>query len=79
MAYLDVTIARALARCDAPEGVRILSGYLGDARAILAEHAHDELIGVSGEDFGKDRLKWLERLECHGARLTPHPWTQRID
>jgi len=79
MAYLEVTVGRALARCGAPEGVRVLAGYLDDARAILAEHAHDELIAVAGEDFGKDRCTWLEWLACQGASLAPKPWMRRMD
>jgi hypothetical protein len=79
MAYLEVTLGRALARCGAPEEVQILAGYLDDARAILAEHAHDELIAVSGQDFGKDRRQWLAWLRCQATPLTPTPWSRRID
>ena len=82
MAYLEVTLGRALARCGAPQGVKLLAGYLDDARAILAEHAHDELIAVSSEDFGKDErawLTWLASMESRGRALQPRPFTQRID
>jgi len=79
MAYLEVAIGRALARCGAPRGVEILASYLDDARAVLAEHAHDELIAVSGQDFGKDPAAWLRWLCAHTAALQPHPWTTRID
>jgi hypothetical protein len=79
MAYLEVAIGRALARCGAPEGVQILASYLDDARAILAEHAHDELIAVAGRDLGKDQDAWLGWLKAQGPMLSPRPWTQRID
>ena len=79
MAYLEVTIGRALARCGAPEGVALLASYLDDARAILAEHAHDELVAVTGQDFGKDARAWGAWLRSDAARLQPLPWTRRID
>ena len=79
MAYLEVTIGRALARCGAPQGVEFLASFLDDARAILAEHAHDELIAVTGEDFGKDTPAWRAWLRECGPTLRPRPWTRRID
>ncbi|HET7767374.1 MAG TPA: hypothetical protein VFN74_01290 [Chloroflexota bacterium] len=79
MAYLEVTIGRALARCGAPQGVEFLASFLDDARAILAEHAHDELVAVTGQDFGKDAGAWCEWLGANAAHLRPQPWTQRID
>ena len=79
MAYLEVAIGRALARCGGPRGVEILAGYLDDSRAILAEHAHDELVAVSGEDLGKDTAAWLAWLHRHAGELRSSPWTQRID
>ena len=71
MAYLEVTIGRALARCGAPEGVALLASYLDDARAILAEHAHDELVAVTGQDLGKDARAWGAWLRSDAARLQP--------
>lgn len=79
MAYLEVAIGRALARCGSPAGVRILCDYLSDARAILAEHAHDELIAVAHADFGKDRAAWLAWLAEQGRTLPPNPWRTRVD
>jgi flavin-dependent dehydrogenase len=79
MAYLEVTIGRALARCGAPQGVALLASYLDDARAVLAEHAHDELVAVTGQDFGKDAPEWGEWLRANAARLRPVPWTRRLD
>lgn len=79
MAYLEVCVARALARCGAPEGAAILADYLSDARAILAEHAHDELIALSGRDFGKDGEAWRRWIDEQPPFLNPRPWTQRID
>jgi hypothetical protein len=76
---LEVTIGRALARCGAPEGITILVSYLDHARAVLAEHAHDELMAVAGEDFGRDACGWLEWLERHAGAPAPTPWRRRLD
>jgi hypothetical protein len=76
-AYLELAIGRALARCTSVDGVKILADYLGDERALLAEHAHDELLAVSGEDFGKNSAAWLAWLEVEGRRLEPRPWLIR--
>ncbi|QBD82852.1 FAD-dependent oxidoreductase [Ktedonosporobacter rubrisoli] len=79
IAYLEVVIGRALARCASPEGVDILISYLDDARTLLAEHAHDELIAISGEDLGKDKAAWATWLKRHVHTLQPRPWLARID
>jgi ribulose 1,5-bisphosphate synthetase/thiazole synthase len=78
-AYLEVVIGRALARCGSPDGVIILINYLNDVRALLAEQAHDELIAVSGRDFGKDAATWTQWLEAEGDHLKPAPWTAPTD
>lgn len=74
-AYLEVVIGRALARCGGPDGVVILINYLNDARALLAEQAHDELVAISGCDFDKDAAAWGEWLESAGESLPPVPWS----
>lgn len=79
IAYLEVVIGRALARCGSPAGAAILIDYLSDARALLAEHAHDELLDISGQDLGKDADGWRAWLTAQGASLTPHPWLDRIE
>ncbi|HEV7217132.1 MAG TPA: FAD-dependent oxidoreductase [Chloroflexota bacterium] len=79
MAYLELAIGRALARCGSPDGARVLCSYLDDARAILAEHAHDELIAVAGADFGKDQATWLAWIARQGDQLACRPWLARVD
>ena len=78
-AYLEVVIGRALARCGSPEGVIVLINYLNDVRALLAEQAHDELIAISGQDFGKDAAAWTQWLEAEGDHLKPTPWSAPTD
>jgi hypothetical protein len=74
LAVLELLIGRALARCGSPEGYVILIGYLQDARALLAEHAHGELVAISGRDFGKDLAAWGQWLEAEAENLHPVPW-----
>jgi hypothetical protein len=76
LAYLEVLIGRALARCGSPRGTLILINYLDDVRALLAEHAHSELAAITGEDFGKSPSAWSAWLEREGDTLTPAPWTE---
>ncbi|MDP8909111.1 MAG: FAD-dependent oxidoreductase, partial [Chloroflexota bacterium] len=71
-AMLELSIARALARCGSHEGYRVLIAYLGDVRSLLAEGAHDELIALSGADFGKDAEAWTAWLARQG-RFEPCP------
>jgi hypothetical protein len=79
IAYLELLIGRALARCGSPDGYVILISYLRDLRAIMAEHAHTELCAISGQDFGKDPAAWSEWLEQQGDGLEPQPWLQPTD
>ncbi len=78
-AYLEIVIARALARCGSPEGFVVLINYLNDSRALLAEHAHTELKSITGEQYGKSVADWSEWLESRGDQLVPVPWTQPSD
>lgn len=74
LAFLELLIGRALARCGSPDGFIILINYLNDARALLAEHAHTELIAITGQDFGKNMAAWSQWLEGEGEKLKPKPW-----
>jgi hypothetical protein len=76
-AYLEVVVGRALARCGSPEGVVILINYLNDVRGLLAEHAHDELVAITGQDL--DAAAWAEWLEVEGEGLKPTPWSAPTD
>ena len=79
LAYLELLIARCLARCGSPSGYLSLIDYLQDARAIHAEHAHTELINITGEDFGKNQARWSDWLEQHGEKLPCAPFTEVSD
>jgi hypothetical protein len=79
LAYLEVLIGRALARCGSPDGYVILINYLDDVRTLLAEHAHSELVAITGQDLGKNVPAWSQWLEDEGERLEPSPWTGPTD
>ena len=74
LAYGELLTARALARSGSPEGYLALINYLEDVRASLAEHAHEELISITGEDHGKDVSAWANWLEEHSETLQPAPY-----
>ena len=70
---LELAIARASARCGDRDGYTTLIAYLGDVRALLAEPAHDELIDLTGQDFGKDTTAWTDWLAQHSGQIEPCP------
>ena len=79
LAYLDLLVARCLARCGSPKGYVRLIDYLRDARAIHTEHALTELVRISGKDFGKDSALWADWLERNSDDLQPVPWQDVSD
>lgn len=79
LAYLELVIGRTLARCGSADGYVILISYLNDNRALLAEHAHTELVAITGEDYGKDTERWANWLELHGDDLPRVPYQQATE
>ena len=79
LAYLELLIARCQARCGSPAGYLSLIDYLQDARAVHAEHAHTELINITGKDFGKNQARWSDWLEQHGEKLPCAPFIEVSD
>ncbi|MFW6097923.1 MAG: hypothetical protein ACOC9Z_07595, partial [Chloroflexota bacterium] len=73
-AYLELLIARALARCGSPQGVAVLINYLDDVRALLARHAHSELMAIGGQDLEAEPALWSQWLETQGDELEPKPY-----
>jgi hypothetical protein len=73
-AYLEIAIARALARCGSPQGILTLINYLTDIRGLYHRHAHHELVQLSGEDLGTEPSAWAHWLETHGEQLHPVAW-----
>lgn len=79
LAYLELLNARCLARCGSAEGFISLFDYLQDARAMHAEHAHTELINITGQDYGKNQARWADWLEQHGEDLPCAAFTDPSD
>jgi flavin-dependent dehydrogenase len=57
-AFLELCLARAIARCGGEDGLHILIGYLRDVRSLLARRAHADLVASTGEDVGLDPRAW---------------------
>ena len=78
-AYLEVCLARALARCGDPGGYTVLFGYLNDMRSFLSGSALAELRELSGCDFRFDCGGWSEWLEENAASIECKPLNRRFD
>lgn len=73
LAYLELVIARAMARCGCVDGARILADYLRDSRRALVRHAYQELCAISGESLPPDAVLWEDWLNGRAA-LPSTPW-----
>jgi ribulose 1,5-bisphosphate synthetase/thiazole synthase len=74
-AYLELSAARAMARCGSKEGYSILIEYLKDVRGVLARSAYDELKTLSKKDFSYDQEEWQDWLL--DASIQPKPYTEK--
>jgi hypothetical protein len=75
-AYLEIAIARALARCASPNGLLTLIHYLADVRTLYRRHAHQELVCIAGKDLGVEPTAWAHWLESASENLQPTPWQE---
>ncbi|TVR60426.1 MAG: FAD-dependent oxidoreductase, partial [Spirochaetaceae bacterium] len=66
-AYLELCLARALARCGDPGGYRTLIEYTGETRLYLARSARAELRDLAGLDHRYDVEAWTAWLEAFGT------------
>ena len=74
--YLELCLARALARCGDRRGYDILLAYLNDVRGVLARSARDELVELLGEPADRDR--WARVLRRRGKNLPVKPFSRRL-
>jgi len=79
LAYLELCIGRALARCADRRGYDILLAYLDDVRGFLARSAEDELSDLLGEPPSRDKQGWQRLLEAKESPLQPKPFRKRIE
>lgn len=75
VAFLALTIARAMIRCGLKEGIPILFNYLEDVRAFLREHAYELLVTFTGMDFKQDVKEWTRWYDQTEIKLSPKPDT----
>ena len=77
-AYLELCLARSLARCGDPDGYRTVIDYTGETRLYLARSARAELCELTGVDHGYDRARWTEWLATASKLgLAPIAYTTR--
>jgi ribulose 1,5-bisphosphate synthetase/thiazole synthase len=79
LAFLELTIARAMIRCGLKTGIPTLINYLNDVRAPLREHAYELLVNDTGMDFKLDAEEWLRWYEQSEINLIPMPDTCMTD
>jgi hypothetical protein len=73
MAFLELSIARAMIRCGLKDGIPILINYLDDVRASLRENAYEWLVNYTGMDFKLDVEEWTRWFTQSDTTLTPMP------
>lgn len=73
LAYLSLSLNRALARCGSKSGLIGLAGFLEDNRAYLSKSAHDELLDITGLGLPMDKGIWIQALSDWPEQLSPLP------
>jgi len=49
------------------------------AAEAVAHSAHDELVSITGKDFGLCYERWLDELSTWPDRFEPIPWAQPLE
>jgi hypothetical protein len=65
-AYLELLIARTMARCGSVHGLRVLADYVDDVQAMLARYAYDTLREITGRSLERSSAAW--KLWIDGQR-----------
>ncbi|MGE5529733.1 MAG: FAD-dependent oxidoreductase [Patescibacteria group bacterium] len=78
LAYLAISLARALARCGAKHGLNILAEFAADNRSILARSSRDELAALTGLDCSGRPEDWAPKLSAWPDSFPPAPWRKRM-
>ncbi|MHC4873647.1 MAG: FAD-dependent oxidoreductase [Planctomycetota bacterium] len=76
--YLELSIARALARCGERKGYEILLKYIDDVRGCLARSAVDELVELIGKPKDDSLSGWRRHLKAQ-KKLAIKPYRKSID
>ena len=62
LAHLELSLARAAAKCGSKKGAEILIDYLSDCHIFFRENARKELTAIAGHDLGKQPQAWRKWL-----------------
>lgn len=62
LAHLELSLARAAARCGSKKGAGILIDYLSDCHAFFRKNAREELTAIAGKDYGRQPDAWRRWL-----------------
>ncbi|MDN5276436.1 MAG: hypothetical protein PWR01_401 [Clostridiales bacterium] len=55
------------------------AGLAGICAAEAARSAHDELVSITGRDFGFYYERWIEELSTWPDQFEPIPWAQPLE
>lgn len=79
LSYLLFSLVRALARCGSNEGLFELVEFIHDSRMSLSRSAHDELVRITGKDYGFCYDEWRKELNGWLREFEPIPWTKMLE
>ena len=79
LSYLVISLSRAMARCGSREGLTKLAAFVVDNRILIARCATDELVTLTGKDFGNDFNAWIEYINKYPDSIETKPWCLTID
>ena len=65
--WLEIAVARALARCGGRAGYERLAEYASDVRAVMSRHTRSELKALTDQDFGADTAAWQAWIAAQEA------------
>lgn len=73
IAFLELSMGRAMLCCGMPEGLHVVIDYLEDTRATLREHAYSLLLKFTGEKIRMDGPTWRDWYQQEDWILSPCP------
>lgn len=73
VAFLELSMGRAMLRCGMPEGLPVVISFLDDTRSVLREHAYSLLRELTGEKIKLDASEWMTWYLSRAWHLEPRP------
>ncbi|MCC2686666.1 MAG: hypothetical protein K0R75_3565, partial [Paenibacillaceae bacterium] len=62
-AYLELLIARTMARCGSIRGLHVLADYVDDVQAMLARYAYGSLREITGLSLERNCAAWKRWID----------------